>query len=219
MPPLRAREAVGRAGQLVYEETMTALRKPDLIELEDYLAGEVNAPVKSEFLAGEVYAMAGCTAVHNQIAGALYAAFLAHLKGRPCRTFISDMKVKLRYDGEETVYYPDVMVDCTGLAPDAVLATDPTVVVEVLSQSTERTDRREKWFLYRHIPALKEYLLIDQGFPEVTVFRRSAHWSAEVLASADAVVDLPSIGFRCAVGDIYAGIELPGEKPRPIPRG
>ena len=107
------------------------------------------------------------------------------------------------------------MVDCSGLAPDAVFATDPTVVVEVLSQSTERTDRREKWFLYRNIPALQEYVLIDQIRPEVTVFRRSAHWSAEVLASADAAVDIPSIGFRCTVGDIYAGVTVPGEKPRP----
>ncbi|MFA7343130.1 MAG: Uma2 family endonuclease [Terrimicrobiaceae bacterium] len=197
---------------------MTALRKPDLVGLEDYLATEADAPVKSEFLAGEVYAMAGCTAVHNQLAGALYAAFLAHLKGKPCRTFISDMKVKLRYDEEDTVYYPDVMVDCSGLVPDAVLATDPTVVVEVLSQSTERTDRREKWFLYRNIPALQEYVLIDQSRPEVTVFRRSAHWSAEVLDSPDAVVDIQSIGFRCTVGDIYAGVPLPGEKLRPSPR-
>lgn len=197
---------------------MTALRKPDLITLEDYLATELNAPVKSEFLAGEVYAMAGCTAVHNQLAGAMYSAFLSHLKGKPCRTFISDMKVKLRYDGEETVYYPDVMVDCSGLAPDAVVATDPTVVVEVLSPSTERTDRREKWFLYRNIPALQEYLLIDQSRAEVTVFRRSAHWSAEVLAEPDAVVDIPSIGFRCPVGDIYAGVQLPREKPLPSAR-
>ncbi len=192
---------------------MTALRRPDLIALEDYLANEANAPVKSEFLAGEFYAMAGCTAVHNQLAGALYAAFLAHLKGKPCRVFVSDMKVKLRYDGEETVYYPDVMVDCTGLAPDAVLATDPTVVAEVLSQSTERTDRREKWFLYRNIPALQEYLLMDQTRPEITVFRRSTHWSAEILSAPDAAVDIPSIGFRCTVDDIYAGIPLPGEKP------
>ena len=98
-------------------------------------------------------------------------------------------------------------------------ATDPTVVAEVLSQSTERTDRREKWFLYQNIPALQEYVLIDQIWPEVTVFRRSAHWSAEVLAAPDAVLDIPSIGFRCTVGDIYAGVPLPGEKPRPSPRG
>jgi len=197
---------------------MTALRKPDLIALEGYLATELNAPVKSEFLAGEVYAMAGCTAVHNQLSLSFAGLLLAHLNGKPCRTFISDMKVKLRYDGEETVYYPDVMVDCSGLAPDAVLATDPTVVVEVLSPSTERTDRREKWFLYRNIPALQEYLLIDQSRAEVTVFRRSAHWSAEVLAEPDAVVDIPSIGFRCTVGDIYAGVQLPGEKPLPSAR-
>lgn len=197
---------------------MTALRKPELIELADYLATEANAPVKSEFLAGEVYAMAGCTAVHNQLSLSFAGLLLAHLKGKTCRTFISDMKVKLRYDGEDTVYYPDVMVDCSGLAPDAVLATDPTVVAEVLSQSTERTDRREKWFLYRNIPALQEYVLIDQIRPEVTVFRRSAHWSAEVLSTPDAVVDLPSIGFRCTVGDIYAGVPLPGAPARP-PRG
>ena len=201
-----------------YCPPMTALRKPDLIELDEYLATEANATVKSEYLAGEVYAMAGCTAVHNQLAGALYAAFLSHLKGKPCRTFISDMKVKLRYDGEDTVYYPDVMVDCSGLAPDAVLATDPTVVAEVLSQSTERTDRREKWFLYRNIPSLQEYVLIDQIRPEVTIFRRSAHWSAEILATPDAVLDIPSIGFRCTVGDIYAGVPLPGEKPGPLLR-
>ena len=197
---------------------MTALRKYELVQLDDYLATEADAPVKSEYLAGEVYAMAGCTAVHNQLSLSFAGLLLAHLKGKPCRTFISDMKVKLRYDGEDTVYYPDVMVDCSGLAPDAVLATDPTVVAEVLSQSTERTDRREKWFLYRNIPSLQEYVLIDQIRPEVTIFRRSAHWSAEILATPDAVLDIPSIGFRCTVGDIYAGVPLPGEKPGPLLR-
>lgn len=191
---------------------MTALRKPDLISLEDYLAAEADAPVRSEFLAGEVYAMAGCTVAHNQLAGSLYAAFRSHLKGKPCRTFMSDMKVKLSYDGEDTVYYPDVMVDCSGLAPGAVLATNPTVVAEVLSKSTDRTDRREKWFLYRNIPALQEYLLIDQARPEITIFRRSAHWSAaEVHTAPEAVLDIPSIGFRCTVADIYGDIPLPGE--------
>lgn len=191
---------------------MTALRKPALVSLEEYLAAEAAAPVRSEFLAGEVYAMAGATAAHNQLAGALYAALRSHLKGKPCRTFISDMKVKLTYNGEDTVYYPDVMVDCSGLAPDAVVATSPVIVAEVLSESTERTDRREKWFLYRNIPALQEYVLVDQTRPEITVFRRSAQWAPEILSGPDAVLELPSIGFRCPVADIYEGVELAQEK-------
>lgn len=193
---------------------MTAVRKPDLVTLEDYLAMEATAPARSEFLAGEVYAMAGSTAAHNQLALSFAGLLHAHLKGKPCRTFISDMKVKLTYDGEDTVYYPDVMVDCTGLPPEAVLATDPTIVAEVLSKSTERVDRREKWFLYRNIPALQEYILIDQARMEITVLRRSARWAAEILDAPEAVLDLPSIGFRCTVADLYAGVELPGEKAR-----
>jgi len=191
---------------------MTALRKPDLVSLEDYLAAEAGAAFKSEFLAGDVYALAGCTVAHNLLSLSLAGLLLAHLKGKPCRTFMSDMKVKVSYDGEDTVYYPDVMVDCSGLAPDAVPATNPTVVAEVLSKSTDRIDRREKWFLYRNIPALQEYLLIDQARPEITILRRSARWSAEILATPDAVVDIASIGFRCTVADIYGDITLPGEK-------
>lgn len=190
---------------------MTALRKPGLVDLEAYLATEAKAPVRSEYLAGEVHAMAGCTALHNQLSLSLAGLLLAHLRGKPCRTFISDMKVKIRHDGQDTVYYPDVMVDCSGLAPDAVLATDPTVVAEVLSPSTEGTDRREKWFLYRNIPSLQEYVLIDQSRIEVTIFRRTAHWSAEVLTGRDTVVELPSVGFRCTVGEIYADVELGAE--------
>lgn len=191
---------------------MTAVRKPELISLEDYLAAEADATVKSEFLAGEVYAMAGCTVAHNQLCLNFAGMLLAHLKGKPCRTFISDMKVKLTYDGEDTVYYPDVMVDCSGLAPTAVLATNPTVVVEVLSKSTERADRREKWFLYRNIPALQEYILVDQARPEITILRRSVRWAAEILNSPEAVLEIPSIAFRCTLADIYEGVTLPGEK-------
>jgi len=192
---------------------MTALRKPELLTFEQYLDAEASAPTRHEFLAGEVHAMAGATAAHNQLALNCAGMFLTHLKGRPCRPFMSDMKLKIRYDESDSVYYPDVMVDCAGLAPAALFTTSPTVLVEVLSHSTERIDRREKWWIYRTIETLQEYVLIDQQKAEVTIFRRSASWVEEVLGSKESVIDLPSLGFRCTVADIYADVQLPGEKP------
>src|SRR5438874_4588728 len=86
--------------------------KSEFISVEDYLAGEETSDIKHEYVDGVVYAMAGASKNHNRIAGNIYASLLQHLRGGPCRPFISDVKVRLEVLGEDVFYYPDVMVAC-----------------------------------------------------------------------------------------------------------
>lgn len=187
---------------------MTAIPHPQTISLEDYLSAEATAPCKSEYLAGQVHAIAGSTAIHNQIAGALYSALRSHLRGRPCRAYISDMKVKISFQGLDTVYYPDVLVDCSPLPPTATLTTSPTLIAEVLSDSTARIDQGEKALLYRHIPALQDLLLISSSHLHITHLRRCANWQPLILNSPSATLHLPSLSFHCTLADIYSGTPL-----------
>ena len=123
---------------------MQAALSREFISVEDYLAGEEASEIKHEYVGGVVYAMAGATRQHNQIAGNIYAAFLQALRGRPCRPFISDIKVRLSALGEDVFYYPDVMVGCDPRDTQRLFLRYPKVLVEVSSPSTERLDRRQK---------------------------------------------------------------------------
>src|SRR5438309_6507916 len=91
---------------------MQAALKRNFVTVEDYLAGEENSSVKHEYVDGAVFAMAGATAEHNEIAINITSAIKSHLRGKPCRVFMSDVKVRVEIAGEETFYYPDVMVGC-----------------------------------------------------------------------------------------------------------
>jgi len=126
---------------------MASVRNIEWLGVEDYLVGEQAAEVRHEYVAGAVYAMVGSTARHNLLALGLAARLHAHLSGSPCKTFISDMKVR----SADAFYYPDVVVTCQPVAPDAVYLTEPTMIVEVLSESTDARDRLEKWTAYRAV--------------------------------------------------------------------
>ncbi|MBA2410909.1 MAG: Uma2 family endonuclease [Gammaproteobacteria bacterium] len=126
---------------------MASVRRIEWLSVEDYLVGEQAAEVRHEYVAGAVYAMGGSTARHNLLALGLAARVHAHLSGSPCETFISDIKVR----SADAFYYPDVVVTCQPVAPDAVYLTEPTMIVEVLSESTDARDRLEKWTAYRAV--------------------------------------------------------------------
>jgi Uma2 family endonuclease len=172
----------------------------------EYLAAEAASEVRHEYLNGEVWAMAGGTPEHSALAAALIAGLAAALRGKPCRTFTSDLRVRILETGLST--YPDVAVVCGELetAPDDQDAvTNPIVLVEVLSEATEGYDRGAKAAHYRRIPSLREYVLVSQAEPRIEVHRRTETGRWELLeARPGETIELSSLGVRLDVSAIYA---------------
>jgi len=178
----------------------------------DYLAAERAAPVRHEYVAGEVFAMAGASKVHGTLAGNAFIGLRQHLRGKPCGVWMADMKVRVRADS--AYYYPDVVVTCDGsdLGPEAPkdYVEAPKLVLEVLSDSTEPVDRREKLLSYRRLGSLEEYVLIDQNKAWVEVYRRTpAGWMQDVYEAGESV-RFASVDLSLPMSDLYAdtGIEL-----------
>lgn len=128
------------------------------LSVEDYLKMEKTATVRHEYVAGEVYAMTGASRRHNRVAGNVYRRLADAAAGGPCRVYMETVKLRI----EDVFYYPDVMVACGEEPEDPYYEDDPCLVVEVVSPSTESTDRREKLAAYKRIPGLKAYLILDQ---------------------------------------------------------
>ena len=190
-------------------EPQTAYRAESYpLTVEEYLELEANSRIRHEYLAGEVIAMSGVTPRHNRVAGRLYEAFCAHLKGSPCRPYIGEVQAKLRMGRDDYVYYPDVMVVCGREKEGERFFTDPKLIVEVLSPSTASVDRHEKRIGYKRIPALEEYAIVAQDAVEVTVFRREESWEPVLLESLEAVLELRSVGLSVPLAQVYAGEAL-----------
>jgi Uma2 family endonuclease len=186
---------------------MTVIARRPLVSVADYLAGEESAECRREYLDGELHPISGASARHNLICGNLAAALHRHLAGGLCRVFMADLKVHLRSAGEEYFYYPDVMVACRPDDNASHYRDHPCVLVEVISPTTERTDRREKLFAYQQITALQEYVLIAQDSIDVAVHGRAADWAA-TRPDAEGIVELKSLGFAMPVAELYAGIDM-----------
>lgn len=184
---------------------MTALPKPvETITPEEYLAGEPLAEVRHEYVDGFVYAMAGASDEHNRIAGNIFAELRARLRGKRCEAFINDMKVKIPPVFADAFYYPDVLVACDPTDNAKYFRERPTVIVEVLSPETERSDRREKAIAYRQISTIQNYVLIEQDRLAVTVLHRAEPgWRKEELAGPDAVLRLACLGVELPFAAIY----------------
>ena len=177
----------------------------------EYLALERRAREKSEYVNGRIYAMAGAGRVHNLIAGNVFGELRTMLRGRPCETYMSEMRVKVQHTGMYT--YPDVVALCgEPRLEDAELDTllNPSVIVEVLSPSTESYDRGEKFAHYRRLDTLQEYVLVAQVKPRIEHFRREGdHWVLTEISDADGALTLSSLGCTLALADIYERVEFP----------
>jgi Uma2 family endonuclease len=188
---------------------MNAMTQPKLT-LEQYLAWEDEQPEKHEFYRGEVFAMVGARRVHGRVVSNLSAEFGSRLKGSPCQVFHERMKVQIR---DDTVLYPDVFVTCNkaDLATDRIF-TAPTLVVEVLSPSTQAYDRSQKFALYRRMPSLKEYIVVDPDTRRVEGFTRRAddQWVLHDMSDEGALV-AASLDLRVPLADVFAGIEPPSD--------
>jgi Uma2 family endonuclease len=181
---------------------MSTAAQPLLMTEEAYLLAEESADYKSEYIDGQIYVMSGAKANHNLITGNVYREMGNYLKGKPCRPYISDMKVKIG----SKFFYPDVMVDCAALSGGSVYTDNPTLIVEVLSASTRRLDETTKRIAYMQIPALQEYVLIEQDFVKVEVMRRSEGWLSARYYLGDEVT-FESIGLTVAVAALYDRVE------------
>lgn len=184
----------------------SATQQRRYLSVEEYLKFEEMSTTKHEYIGGELFTMTGATKRHNVICLNVGSAFLAHLRGGPCRAYVESVKVRLTVKRDEILYYPDVLVACGPQDLNEVFLTDPKLIVEVLSPSTARVDRREKALNYREIPTFEEYVLIDQHKSEVTVYRRGDDWRPQVLTRPDAEVQLHSIAFALPLGRIYESV-------------
>jgi Uma2 family endonuclease len=190
------------------EETALAYGGPRRLTVEEYLELDEEDGARYEYVAGQIFAMSTPLIRHEVIAANLLAHFHNQLRGGPCRAWGSHTKVRLQVDREDVFYMPDVMVACgpfTEKILDGKYLTNPCVVVEVLSASTEAIDRREKAMNYRHLPSLEEYLLVAQRTMEVTVFRRSENWSPRVLTAPEDVFESRAVEVKMALAEIYTG--------------
>ena len=190
-----------------------AAAKPRLTP-EEYLAIERNADHKSEYFAGEIFAMAGASERHILIVTNVSGELSALLKKRPCKVYSNNMRVKVSQSGLFT--YPDIVVVCGEPSfedgkKDTLL--NPTLVVEVLSESTEAHDRGKKFEHYRRIPSLGEYLLIAQDRCRIEQFIKQidGKWLFSEINSQDAIVKLPSVNCELAVSEIYDKVEFEKE--------
>lgn len=173
---------------------------------EEYLRRERLAESKSEYLNGEIFAMTGASRQHNRITINISSLLNLQLKGRPCETYAVDMRVKVRASGLYT--YPDVAVVCGDPQfEDEYVDTllNPTLLVEVLSQSTERYDRIAKTSYYRTIDSLAEHLLVaqDEIRLEQYVKRPKGQWLLSEYRELDEVVELTAIGCELRLSDVY----------------
>ena len=174
---------------------------------EEYLENERIGGVRHEYLGGLVYAMAGASATHNLIALTLATRLRAHLRGKGCQVFISDMKVKIA--AIDIFYYPDVMVTCDPADNADYFRTSPVLIVEVASPTTAVTDRREKLLAYQRIASLREYIIVSQTEMSIQVYRRAYNgrwWEATL--SADDVLELESVDLHLPVNEVYEDVAL-----------
>jgi len=175
------------------------------ISVSDYLEGEQLSEIRHEYIGGRVYAMSGGSEAHNVLSGNLYAALRSHFKGKPCMVFMADMKIRLKIAEDDIFYYPDLLVTCDPSDDAPYYKTKPRVIIEVLSPSTERVDRREKFLSYQHLPSLEEYVLVDQEKMLVTVFRKANAWQSEHLTS-EGSLQLASVGFEQSIPSVYEDV-------------
>lgn len=177
--------------------------KPHL-SVEEYLAGENDGVNRHEYISGEVYAMAGSSDRHNRISFNLAKKIDDKLTG-DCQVFMTDMKLQV---DEATFYYPDVFVSCDN--PDRYFRREPVLIIEVLSPSTESTDRREKLKIYRQVATLQEYLIVAQDRMLVEFHQKQSNgeWLKQIFTEAGEVLKLDSINLNISLKEIYRGVNF-----------
>jgi Uma2 family endonuclease len=188
---------------------------PSLVTPAEYLELERKAEFRSEYIAGRIFAMSGASRRHNLVAGNFYREVSSQLRGRACESYIADMRVMISPSGIYT--YPDIVAVCgEPRLEDSHLDTllNPTVIVEVLSESTEAYDRGEKFAHYRRLDTLREYVLVAQDKVRVEHYlREGEQWILSEISDPDGTLHLASIDCHVALAAIYEKVEL---NPAPV---
>jgi Uma2 family endonuclease len=166
------------------------------------LENDNKSDTRNEYVNGLIYAMTGASRNHNRVSGRLYARLLQHLQGTPCEPFQSAMKAKIQRGNDVRFYYPDVQVTSVEEI-DRFYNEHPCLIVEVLSDSTQRIDRTEKRLAYQMIECLQEYVLLSQDSPYLEIYRRRTEWQRESFAGTESVI-LESVGLSFLVEEFYA---------------
>ncbi|HJZ50049.1 MAG TPA: Uma2 family endonuclease [Roseiflexaceae bacterium] len=199
---------------------MIAQPKPYISESE-YLELERGSASKHEYFAGEIFAMTGASEQHNLIASNVMAMLHGQLRGRSCRIYPSDMRLKVVQTGLNT--YPGITVVCG--PPEFTDPTkrdtliNPTIVIEILSPSTERYDRGLKFQNYRSIASLQEYILIAQDQQRIECYARHAdnEWLLTEAVGADTSLQIASLSVVLDLNEAYEQVELPASPYSSVP--
>jgi Uma2 family endonuclease len=179
--------------------------------IAEYLELESAALEKSEYYQGEIFAMSGALLPYNIIAVNTLVYIHQKLKGKSCRPFNSDMRVNVE---KNTLFtYPDISVVCgevKTLNDDNFNLLNPTVIIEVLSKSTKNYDRGDKFKLYRDIPTLKEYILINSEAIGIEAFRLNEknHWELEEYKGIEEKLQIPVLQLAISLSEVYEGTKL-----------
>ncbi len=182
---------------------------------EEYLAMEEVAETKHEYFNGEIFDMVGASRNHVRITGNIFRALGNALEAKPCEVYSSDMRLLVKPTGLYT--YPDVTVVCGKpefLKGRTATLLNPTLIVEVLSESTRDYDREQKFELYQALTSLKEYVLVEQDRPHLECFQRVARsrkWLVEMVDGLDQVVKLKSVACEIPLRRIYSKVEFEPE--------
>jgi Uma2 family endonuclease len=172
---------------------------------DEYLEFEESSPVRHEYVNGEIYEMSGASVAHARIAREMVVAVGNHLRGGSCEPFSANLKLLIRSDTDEVIYYPDMMVACQRGDWGPNYVRNPKLVAEIVSPSTQHIDRREKAMTYRRIPSVEEFVLLAQDEHKVIVQRRAEHWRPQSYSGPEATVEFRSIGLSVPLAQIYEG--------------
>jgi len=192
------------------KEPAVAYQKRYITE-EEYLAMEEQSMEKHEYYLGEIFAMSGTKVPHNTISINLLGSIIPYLKGKPCKAFHSDQRVYIEKNGLFT--YPDIFIVCGKTETrdnDNWNVLNPVVIIEILSPATKTYDRGDKFKLYRDLPSLKEYLLVDSESVSIEAFfiNENNHWELKEYRNITDALYIETIKLIIPLTDIYEATEL-----------
>ena len=179
--------------------------------IEEYLEYENASPQKHEYLRGEMFLMSGASIIHNVIFSNLFIGLGIHLRGKSCRPYGSDLRVHIP---ENTLFtYPDITIICRQLTAwnkDPRTFVLPNIIIEILSPSTKNYYRNDKFALYKDIPSLKEYIMVDSESVKIEAWHIDAdkQWVLEEYKSVDETLRMPTIELSLPLSEIYLDTHL-----------
>ena len=191
---------------------MSTARKFNPVSVDDYLHGELTSTRKHEYVCGEVYAQAGGTNTHNRIASNVQGILFGQLRGKVCRVYNSDTKVRIQLDEGTRFFYPDALVICESNPPTDTFQDHPVVIVEVLSASTRRLDLEEKRASYCLIPSLETYILLEQSEVAAIVFQKNneGQFERKIYVGSEQVIPMLVIESQLKLSEAYEAVEFVG---------